>query len=113
MSPTVAQVLLAGFGTMAFFRTSLFTLRVGEADVAIGPAAVLQVILDAADRACDRFRAGPRSSDVIRIMRGVTFERARIALPLHCFALMQNVSPVRAVGCRAGNQRPLRHDRHG
>jgi hypothetical protein len=31
--PAVAQVLLAGFGTMAFFRTSLFTVRVGEADV--------------------------------------------------------------------------------
>src|SRR5215471_4240067 len=94
IAPTVAQVLLAGFGTMAFFRTSLFTLRVGESDVAIGPAAVLQVILNAADRACDRFRAGPRSSDVIGIMRGVSFERARIALPLHCFALMQNVSLV-------------------
>ncbi len=92
LNPTVAQVMLAGFGTMAFFRTSLFTLRVGESDVAIGPAAVLQVILNAADRECDRMRAGPRSERVIEIIRGVSFERARSALPLHCFALMQNLS---------------------
>jgi len=108
LDPAVAQVLLAGFETMAFFRTSLFTLRVGDADVAIGPAAVLQVILNAADRACDRVRAGSRSAEVIAIMRGVSFERARDALPLHCFALMQNVSMaeqqlvIQAIGsCRA------------
>jgi hypothetical protein len=91
-NPAVAQVLLAGFGTMAFFRTSLFTMRVGEADVPIGPAAVFQVILNAADRACDRSRAGPRSEGIVAIMRGVSFERAQKSLPLHCFALMQNVS---------------------
>lgn len=88
----LSQVLLAGFGTMVFFRSALFTLRVGDSDVAIGPAAVLQIILNVADRACDRQRAGPRSAIVHDIMRGVSFERARVALPVHCFALMQNVS---------------------
>ena len=53
---------------------------------------MLQVILSAADRACDRLRAGPRSARVFGIMRGVSFDRAKLALPLHCFALMQNVS---------------------
>lgn len=89
---TLNQVLLAGFGSMALFRTSIFTLRVKDADIAIGPAAVLQVILAAADRACDRLRAGPRARRVQEIMCGVSFERARKALPLHCVALMQNVS---------------------
>jgi hypothetical protein len=88
----LAQVLLAGFGTMALFRSSLFTVRVGDADVAIGPAAVLQIILNAADRACDRLRAGPRAERVKEIMRGVSFKKAQAALPLHCFALMQNLS---------------------
>lgn len=88
----IGQVLLAGFGTMVFFRSALFTIRVGDSDVSIGPAAVLQIILNAADRACDRLRAGPRSLGVYKIMRGVSFERAKLALPLHCFALMQNIS---------------------
>jgi hypothetical protein len=92
LPPELGQVLLAGFGTMLFFRSALFTVRVGDTDVSIGPAAVLQIIMTAADRACDRLRAGPRSDRVFRIMRGVSFERARQALPLHCFALMQNVS---------------------
>jgi hypothetical protein len=94
LPPALAQVLLAGFGAMIFFRSALFTLRVADSDVAIGPAAVLQIILNAADRACDRLRAGPRSQIIHTIMRGVSFERARVALPLHCFTLMQNVSIV-------------------
>jgi hypothetical protein len=92
LPPDVGRVLLAGFGTMVLFRSSLFTVRVGDTDVSIGPAAVLQIILGAADRACDRLRAGPRSERVQKIMRGVSFERAKLALPLHCFSLMQNVS---------------------
>ena len=92
LGQTLNQVLLAGFGSMALFRTSIFTLRVKDTDVAVGPAAVLQVILAAADRACDRQRAGPRARRVQEIMRGVQFERAKKALPLHCVALMQNVS---------------------
>jgi hypothetical protein len=89
---TLNEVLLAGFGSMAFFRTSIFTVRIRDTDVAVGPAAVLQVILNAADRACDRLRAGPRAQGVKDIMVGVSFTRAKLALPLHCLALMQNVS---------------------
>ena len=92
LGTTLAQVLIAGFGSMALFRTSIFTLRVRDTDVAVGPAAVLQVILNAADRACDRLRAGPRAKGVKDIMLGVSFARAKLALPLHCLALMQNVS---------------------
>jgi hypothetical protein len=92
LPPELAQVLLAGFGAMLLFRSALFVVRVGDSDVSIGPAAVLQIILNAADRACDRLRAGPRSARVYQIMRGISFERAKLALPLHCFSLMQNVS---------------------
>jgi hypothetical protein len=92
LGPTLSQVLLAGFGSMALFRTSIFTLRVKETNVAIGPAAVLQVILAAADRACDRLMAGPRARDVKEIMRGVSFAQAKTTLVLHCLALMQNVA---------------------
>jgi hypothetical protein len=75
LPPEVGQVLLAGFGTMFLFRSALFVVRVGDSDVAIGPAAVLQIILNSADRACDRLRAGPRSEHVYKIMRGVSFGR--------------------------------------
>ncbi len=92
LGSTLSQVLLAGFGSMALFRTSIFTLRVKETNVAIGPAAVLQVILSAADRACDRLMAGPRARDVKDIMRGVAFAQAKTTLVLHCLALMQNVT---------------------
>ena len=38
-------LVIGGFGAMALFRTSIFNLRVRDATVGVGPAAVLQVIL--------------------------------------------------------------------
>lgn len=88
---SLVQALVASFGSMAFFRSSLFSMKVGETDVAVGPAIFFQVLLFATDRACDRRRAKPRSADVNRIMKGVSFELARDALPTFCFELMQNI----------------------
>ncbi len=85
-------LLLGGFGAMVVIRTAVFNVRVGSTSVAVGPAAVLQIILNATDRETDRLRAGPRAEEVKRIMNGVTYFRAKDALPLHCFALMQNVT---------------------
>jgi hypothetical protein len=87
----LVQALVASFGSMAFFRSSLFSMKVGETDVAVGPAIFFQVLLFATDRACDRERAEPRSADVSHIMQGVFFELARDALPNFCFELMQNI----------------------
>jgi hypothetical protein len=92
LGATPSEVLLAGIGSMALLRTSLFTLRVRNQDIPVGPAALLQILLAAADRACDRDRAGPRAREVRRIMHGVSFARAKTTLPLHCLASMQNVS---------------------
>lgn len=89
----VTQVLVAGVSAMAFFRTSLFVVRAGERDVAIGPSGFLQIFLSAADRAVDRLRAAVRSEAVGRIMKGVDYTRAFHALPPYCLALMQNVAP--------------------
>jgi hypothetical protein len=85
------QAFVAGFGAMAFFRTSLFSVRVGNNDVPVGPGIFLQIILYAVDRACDRARAQPRSSRVNSIMQGVSFELARDGLPAYCFEIMQNI----------------------
>jgi len=87
----ITQIFMAGFGAMAFFRTSLFIVRVGDQDVAIGPVAFLQVMLYATDRAVDRTRAEARAVSVTDCLEGVSFERAWTALPAFCFALMQNV----------------------
>lgn len=89
----VIALLTAGFGAMVFFRSSIFNVRVGDKEWGVGPASLLQIIVDAADRACDRSRATPRSNSIIDIMRGVSFARASEALPAYCFGLMQNVRP--------------------
>ena len=86
------RVLVAGAGAMALFRSSLFTVRVGNQDVAVGPSSFLQVVLNAADREVDRRRARARAKDVGVAMEGVTFDDAVQALPTYCFALMQNAS---------------------
>ncbi len=88
----VAQILLAGAAAMAFFRSAFFTMRVGETDLPLGPALLLQVILNAADRSYDRQRAAERSAAVTRIMKGVSFERAKGSLSAYCLKLMQNVT---------------------
>lgn len=86
------KVLTAGLGAMAIFRSGFFTVRMGEADVAVGPNLVLQIMLNALDRAYDRDRATPRSIAIAQIMAGVSFEQAHKSLPSICFNLMQNTS---------------------
>ena len=86
------RVVLAGTGAMAFFRSSLFTIRVGDKVVPLGLGLILQVLLDVTDRAVDRGRARPRALLVGKIMDKVLFKKAQVALPAYCFALMQNVS---------------------
>lgn len=85
-------ILISGFGSLAFFRAKIITLRVGDSDVGVGPSFVLEIILKAADRAVDRERAEPRAQIVSEIMSPVSFEEAKVVLPTYCFAVMQNVT---------------------
>jgi hypothetical protein len=85
-------VLTAGFGAVALFRSSIFKIKTNDGELSIGPAVILDTILSASDRAVDRIVAGPRGVSVAEIMKDVSFERAKTALPSYCFALMQNVS---------------------
>jgi hypothetical protein len=86
------RVLVAGVSAMAFFRTSVFTVRAGDRDIGVGPSGFLQIFLSAADRSVDRQRATARSDAVAKAMQGVAYEKAHLALPLYCLALMQSVS---------------------
>ncbi len=94
------QVLVAGLGSMALFRSAVFTVRVHDEDVSVGPSALLSSLLAAADRGVDRVRAQHRSAETRRMMSRVSFESSRLALPTLCLALLQNVS--------AEDQRDLR-----
>jgi hypothetical protein len=86
------QIVVAGLGAMAFFRSALFNVRIGSTDVAIGPSSVLELLLNAADRAVDRLRADDRARIVDSTMKAVHFQTASVGLPTFCLALMQNVS---------------------
>lgn len=84
-----ARVVIAGFGAVAFFRSSFF---LGRRDTGQGPVRVLRGILGATDRAIDRHRAEERARAVRPIMAGLTFDQVRDALPSYCLSVMQNVS---------------------
>jgi hypothetical protein len=86
------ELLLASFGAIAFFRTSLFTVRVGNGDVGIGPSTLLKSVLDSSDQLVDRKQACERADDVTRIMAGVDFDKAKTTLTVLCFTLVQGVS---------------------
>jgi hypothetical protein len=88
----VTQLLVAGLGATAFFRSSLFIARVGNTDVGVGPSTVLSVLLQTVDRDVDRLQARQRAIDASEIMKNVSFARAHEALTAYCLALMQNLS---------------------
>jgi hypothetical protein len=93
LETVITQILVAGLGAMAFLRTSIFNVSIGTERVAVGPAALLEVLLSAADRAVDRRRAYSRSASLKKMgWDKISFDKSKVALPAYCFALMQNVS---------------------
>lgn len=86
------RVLTAGIAAMALFRSGLFTTRIGQNELPVGPNLILKVLLDVLDRAYDRERAFQRADLVRTVMGGVDYEKAKSALSKFCFSLMQNVS---------------------
>ena len=89
---TVELTLAAGLGALVVLRSALFKVRVGDTDVGIGPAAVLDTILLIADRGVDRREAVSRAQDVSALVAHVKDYRI-IAnmLTKYSLALMQNV----------------------
>ena len=88
----VTQVLVAGFGSAALFRTSLFNITAGDQIIGIGPSAILNVILTAADRAVDRERAIIRDVNTSAAMKGFSFNMGAESLLAYCVATMQNIT---------------------
>jgi hypothetical protein len=90
----LVQILIAGFGAMGLFRSSIFVAHVGDEDVPVGPITVLRAGLNAADRGVDRKRAKVRAKVVEEAMQGVTLQQAVVELPQIAFNLMQNVTSI-------------------
>lgn len=99
-SQVTTQVLMASFGSMAFFRSALFNVRFDGKELAVGPGLVFQVLLSVTDRSVDRSRAIPRARDIPKIMRGVDFRKAAGTLTAFCIGSMQNLSEVEQVEIR-------------
>jgi hypothetical protein len=88
----LVETLLAAFGAIAFFRTSLFTARIGDTDVGIGPSTMLKTFLEGSDRLVNRSQATDRADAVAACMRGIDFDRAKAALPAFCLGLVEGLS---------------------
>jgi hypothetical protein len=85
------QVFVAGFGSMALFRSSIFVFRVGDDDVSVGPNSILSIILSALDQEVDRVRGQERARTVAQIIEGISFNKARHQLPTIAISLLQNL----------------------
>jgi len=97
----LVQIMMAGFGSIALFRSSLLTVRVSDKDLNVGPSAVLQTLLNAITSAVDRDRAQSRAEEIIKTMKNMTFDEIKTALPSICFGLMQNLNDESLVNARA------------
>lgn len=89
---SAVQVLVAGLGAAALFRSSLFNVQVGSERVGVGPSVVLEVILRVLDRSVDRVRARARLQIAGEVGTGMSFERDAVTLVEYCLASMQNLS---------------------
>jgi hypothetical protein len=87
----ITQVLLAWLGAMAFLRSSVFRATVGNEEVAIGPAIILDTLLKYADAQVERGRAVDRATRVANVLHSLPLAQAGADLPRLCFALMRNL----------------------
>jgi hypothetical protein len=83
------QILVAGVGSTALFRSSLFTVRQGDQEISIGPSALLTSLLGLVDRGVDRRRALERLNR--DDLAGLSFDRDHVALTELCTAALQNL----------------------
>jgi hypothetical protein len=85
------QAMAAGFGAMTILRVSV-PFKIGDNTVSIGFNQALETIFAAVDRAVDRKRGQQRAKVIYEKMRFISFDKASVALPAYCFALLQNLS---------------------
>ena len=82
----------AGFGGMALLRASVANVRFRERTFQVGPALVLQVMMDFLEREVDRTRGRDRVNLVRTMLDGVIWSRASVLMPNTAQKLLQNFS---------------------
>lgn len=95
----VYRVMLASFGAIAFFRSSLFTARVGDIDVDVGPATLLKGLLAMTDTLVNRWQATARADVAANLMRDVSFAKAKGSLSSLCMTTVQYITPEQQADC--------------
>lgn len=79
----VGTSICAGFGAMAFLRSSFFTFKdAGNKVIEIGPAAVLAVFLKASEREFTQKLSQNNVKEVAAVMKGLPFLASSKELPL-------------------------------
>jgi hypothetical protein len=86
----ITQVMVAGLGAMALFRSSLFITRIGNQDVGVGPSAFLSAMLRACDTGVDRTRAVVRANKVKQVMENISYDKEDRSLVEVSTRLMQS-----------------------
>lgn len=100
-SAQIYNILMAGFGGAAFFRSSVMRSKVGEKDVSVGPGLVIDTMLSALDREVDRVRAINRSIAVEKLLPWITLRDAAEVIVPYCIELMQNLNSEERVNLNA------------
>lgn len=88
----IGRIVLAGTSALVILRSSLANIKVGEKNIDAGPAVILQVFLNWADRAFDQKRSKTELSSIKQVMEKVDFDKAKLAIPTTCFTIMKNLS---------------------
>jgi hypothetical protein len=86
------QVITAGLGAMAIFRSSLFVMGKEDKEIAVGPSTVLKILLDTIDKEVDRVRGQERAQAIKDLMENIDYEDVTKDLINLCTGLMQNLS---------------------
>lgn len=93
--PTTARAVWAGLGASVILRSKLFTVRVENRDISVGPSFVVERLLDAIIRSVDRSRARARRAFVAAVVggNGLDFERTRNSVLADVMGAMQSLTP--------------------
>ncbi|MBI5948473.1 MAG: hypothetical protein HY875_10065 [Chloroflexi bacterium] len=84
-----AQVSAAGFGAMTLLRSSVVLAREESGnDIGIGPAGIVQIVLDRIDHAIATERIEEVARQARELMADVDYEKAHKDLPVQCANLL-------------------------
>jgi hypothetical protein len=88
----IVEILWAGFGGVLFLRSYFFSIKNNEKRIEIGPAGLLQVFLDKAEKKMNNQAAALKLEAIGNIMKNVDFASAIKGLPVICTAFIDNFS---------------------